>query len=207
MDLPTKTSDADLLKQMLAGDEEAFACLYTRHQSKVYKFALQMSGSVTLAEDVTQEVFLMLMREGESYDPARGAVSAYLYGVARNFVLRKLNKESRFVAIDEEAGESDNGASENSLSLRDPLDDLTRKEMLESLRQAILALPPHYREVVVFCDLHEMSYAEVAEVLDCAIGTVRSRLSRARTLLAERLRGSEVAARQKKVISAERMFV
>lgn len=207
MDLPVKTSDGNLLKRMLAGDEEAFVSLYTRHQSKVYKFAFQMSGSVTLAEDVTQEVFLMLMREGANYDPARGAVQAYLYGIARNFVLRKLSKESRFVAIDEEASESEIYTSENVTSLSDPLHDLTRKEMLESLRQAILALPAHYREVVVFCDLHEMSYAEVAEVLDCAIGTVRSRLSRARTLLTEKLRNQEAAAEQKKVISAERMFV
>jgi RNA polymerase sigma-70 factor (ECF subfamily) len=207
MDLPDKTSDGDLLKRMLAGDEEAFVCLYRRHQSKVYKFALQMSGSDSIAEDVTQEVFMMLMREGENYDQARGAVSAYLYGVARNFVLRKLNKESRFVTIDEETNENEIYAQEKFTSLSDPLDDLTRKEMLETLRQAILALPAHYREVVVFCDLHEMSYAEVAEVLDCAIGTVRSRLSRARTLLTEKLRSAEATGKQKKVISAERMFV
>ena len=98
-------------------------------------------------------------------------------------------------------------ANDRSRSMRDPLDDLTRKEMLESLRQAILALPAHYREVVVFCELHEMSYAEVAETLDCAIGTVRSRLNRARTLLAEKLRNGEAAGNQKKVISAERMFI
>jgi RNA polymerase sigma-70 factor, ECF subfamily len=207
MDLSTKTSDAVLLTQMLAGDEGAFVCLYTRYQSKIYRFALQMSGSAALAEDVTQEVFLTLMREGENYDSERGAVSAYLYGVARNFVLRKLSKESRFVAIDEDAGENGICANENAASLNDPLHDLTRKEMLEALRQAILALPAHYREVVVFCDLHEMSYAEVAEVLDCAIGTVRSRLSRARTLLMERVRKSEEPEKQKKVISAERMFV
>ncbi len=207
MNLPKKTGDADLLERMLAGDEAAFVCLYTCYQSKLYKFAFQMSGSPVVAEDVTQEVFLMLMREGENYDAARGTVSAYLYGIARNFVLRKLSKESRFVAIDEEVGESEIYTKENFTSLSDPLHDLTRKEMIETLRQAILALPPHYREVIVFCDLHEMSYAEVAEVLDCAIGTVRSRLSRARALLMEKMRNGEEPAKQKKVISAERMFV
>lgn len=207
MDLPKKTSDADLLKRMLAGDEEAFICLYNRHQAKVYRFAFQMSGSEAIAQDVTQEVFLMLMREGERYDTTRGSVSAYLYGIARNFVLQKLSKESRFVTIDEDANGREMMANDRSRSVRDPLDDLTRKEMLESLRQAILALPAHYREVVVFCELHEMSYAEVAETLDCAIGTVRSRLNRARTLLAEKLRNGEAASNQKKVISAERMFI
>lgn len=206
MDLLKETSDAELLKQMLAGEERAFVSLYTRHQANVYKFAYQMSGSEGIADDVTQEVFMMLMRDGANYDATRGAVSAFLYGIARNFVLRKLAKENRFVAIDEE-DESRFTANGKTHQFTDPLQDLTRKETLEALRQAILALPAHYREVVVLCDLHEMSYAEVADALECAIGTVRSRLSRARTLLADRLRGAEEVNAQKKAISAERIFI
>ena len=70
----------------------------------------------------------------------------------------------------------------------DPLDELTRSELIEGVRQAVLALPQHYRETVVLCDLHELSYQETAAVLGCAVGTVRSRLHRARALLVERLR-------------------
>ncbi|MEW6126380.1 MAG: RNA polymerase sigma factor [Acidobacteriota bacterium] len=206
MDLRKEASDVELLKRMLAGEERAFVSLYARHQAKVYKFAYQMSGSPALADDVTQEVFITLMRDGANYDAKRGAVSAFLYGIARNFVLRKLAKENRFVAIDEDDKSllAINGKPQN---FNDPLQDLTRKETLDALRQAILALPAHYREVVVLCDLHEMSYAEVADALECAIGTVRSRLSRARTLLAQRLRGAEEVNAQKKAISAERIFI
>jgi RNA polymerase sigma-70 factor (ECF subfamily) len=69
----------------------------------------------------------------------------------------------------------------------DPLADLTRDEMVEAVRRAVLALPAHYREVVLLCYLHELSYAEAADVIGCELGTVRSRLHRARALLAERL--------------------
>jgi RNA polymerase sigma-70 factor (ECF subfamily) len=89
MNLKSDLSDSELLRAMLAGDEEALALLYRRRQSGIYRFALQMSGSKTIAEDVTQEVFLFLMREGHVFDPARGSVSAFLFGVARNHVLRR----------------------------------------------------------------------------------------------------------------------
>ena len=83
-------SDNELLRLMLAGDEEALAQLYRRRQGSVYRFALQMSGSKSIAEDVTQEVFLFLMRDGHVFDPERGALNAFLLGVARNHVLRRL---------------------------------------------------------------------------------------------------------------------
>ena len=79
-----------------------------------------------------------------------------------------------------------------------PLDDLSRTETVESVRKAVLSLPERYREVVVLCDLQEMNYVEAAEVLGCAIGTVRSRLHRARAMLIEKLH----PAREEKVTSA-----
>jgi RNA polymerase sigma-70 factor (ECF subfamily) len=80
---------------------------------------------------------------------------------------------------------------ENLVASYDPLGDLTRGEMVEKLRQAVLALPTHYREVLVLCELEEMSYADAAAALECAVGTVRSRLHRARAMLAEKMRGGE----------------
>src|SRR5688500_17377978 len=93
MSLKNELSDNELLRLMQAGDEEALAQLYHRRQGSVYRFALQMSGSKSIAEDVTQEVFLFLMREGHVFDPSRGALSAFLLGVARNYVLRRLRVE------------------------------------------------------------------------------------------------------------------
>jgi RNA polymerase sigma-70 factor, ECF subfamily len=182
-------SDAELLRLMLAGDEEAFAALYRRRQGGVYRFALQMSGSEAVAEDVVQEVFFALMREGHRFDATRGSsLASYLYGIARNHVLRVFEKERPTVAlVEEETGEAP--AHENLIARGDPLGDLTRADEVARLRQAVLALPAHYREVVVLCELHEMSYAEAAEALQCAVGTVRSRLHRARSMLAEKMRG------------------
>ncbi len=190
MTASTPTSDAELLRLMLAGDEEAFTALYRRRQAGVYRFALQMSGSETVAEDVTQEVFMVLMRDGQNYDPTRGSLAAFLYGVARNLVLRSFQRERAFVALHDDSDDGDSLADERLVSHDDPLGDLTRGEMIERVRGAVLALPAHYREVVVLCELHEMSYAEAAGVLGCAVGTIRSRLHRARGMLVEKLRAT-----------------
>jgi RNA polymerase sigma-70 factor (ECF subfamily) len=190
MTVSTTPSDDELLRLSTAGDEEAFVALYRRRQGGVYRFALQMSGSQTIAEDVTQEVFMVLMRESHGYDAMKGSLSAYLYGIARNHVLRCLERNRPFVPMaaddSEEATETSNA---QLVAQDDPLGELTRNETIASVRQAILALPAHYREVVVLCDLHEMSYADAAVVLRCAVGTVRSRLHRGRALLVEKLRG------------------
>jgi RNA polymerase sigma-70 factor, ECF subfamily len=143
-----------------------------------------MCGSPTLAEDVTQEVFLALLRESHSFDPERGSLGPFLFGIARNLVLRRLQRERFYAPIDDDSGVD----NEIEVSNPGPLEEIARNETLESLRKAILSLPERYREVVVLCDLEEMSYVETAEVLGCAIGTVRSRLHRARGLLIEKLR-------------------
>ena len=189
MAVSQQQTDADLLRLMLAGDDEAFTTLYRRRQGGVYRFALQMSGSEAVAEDVVQETFMVLMRDGGNFDAARGSLAAYLYGIARNHVLRAFDRERALVRFDHETEEGRDAPHENLITRPDPLGDMTRAETVEQLRQAVLALPSHYREVVVLCELHEMSYVEAAEALDCAVGTVRSRLHRARAMLAEKMRG------------------
>jgi len=172
---------------MLAGEGEALAALYRRRQGGIYRFALQMCGSQVLAEDVTQEVFMVLIRDGQSFDPGRGSLNAFLVGVARNLLLRRLQRE-RFYAPLFEDSDSDVSSHESILKTDGPLEELSRLETINSVRLAVLALPERYREVVVLCDLQEMSYLEAAEILSCAVGTVRSRLHRARALLIEKLR-------------------
>jgi RNA polymerase sigma-70 factor (ECF subfamily) len=183
-------SDEELLRLIVAGDADAFTTLYRRRQASIFRFALQMCGSEGIAEDVTQEVFMTLVRrESQIFDASRGTLAAYLYGIARNQVLRRLEKERHFVALVEDMAEDGGAATEQTASAaHDPLAELTRHELIESVQQAVLSLPAHYREVVVLCELHEMSYAEAATALGCAVGTVRSRLHRARALLCERLR-------------------
>ena len=182
---PQMLDDEELLRLTRAGDEHAFTLLYRRHQGPVYRFALQMSGSQSVADDITQEVFLALMRESFRFDSSRGSLAPYLYGVARNQVRRHLERGKFQVPLDED---SDEASFEPITAPGDPLGDLTLREGLSALRQAILTLPLHYREVVALCDLEEMSYEDAARTVGCAVGTIRSRLHRAHGLLVQKLR-------------------
>ena len=203
---PTTLSDVELLQLIAAGSEDAFVTLYRRHENRVYRFALQMSGSASIAEDVTQEVFMVLMREASRYDAARATLSTYLYGVARNHVLRYLGRDRCRVPIGDDAEDDDaaSGADQRLIARDDPLNELARREMIEHVRAAVLALPARYREVVVLCELHEMSYSEAAAVLDCAVGTIRSRLHRARSLLVEKLRAAQEAGQTSPKVGSAR---
>jgi RNA polymerase sigma-70 factor, ECF subfamily len=174
--------DDELLLRIRGGDEQAFTELYRKRQGMIYRFALHMSGSGALAEDVTQEVFLALIRGSCGYDPERGGLSNYLFGIARKLVLRHMERGRVDVAL-----ESQDGLPAQAPELAVQPVDLTRQETIEVLRRAVLSLPSRYREVVVLCDLEEMDYADAALVIGCAIGTVRSRLHRARALLLEKL--------------------
>jgi RNA polymerase sigma-70 factor (ECF subfamily) len=183
-------SDEELLRLMLAGDGDAFEALYDRRQGGVYRFALRMSGSAELAEDVTHDVFIALMRDGNQFDPARGSVAAYLLGIARHCALKRLRRERSFVSISDGAEEGEDAPislDKRLVSDADPFADLTRNETIDMVRQAILALPEHYREVVALCSLGEMSYEQAASVIGCPVGTVRSRLNRAREILVRKL--------------------
>jgi RNA polymerase sigma-70 factor, ECF subfamily len=203
--MPTQRTDSELVRTMIGGDKEAFAELYGRRQRDVYRFALHMTGAPDLAEDVTQEVFMVLIRDGNSYDEARGSVNAFLLGIARNYVLRRLKQERSFVLT----GESDNeggSQSDEVASASCQLEALTRNEEIRSLQRAVLTLPSHYREVLVLCELQDMSYAEAAGVLGCAVGTVRSRLHRARTMLIEKLRPAPDEAATADELESARCF-
>jgi RNA polymerase sigma-70 factor (ECF subfamily) len=182
---PVRTApDDDLLARIQGGDEQAFLAFYRLRQAAIYRYALHMCGSAAAAEDITQEVFLALIREECGFDPTRGTLSGYLFGIARKLVLRFVEKGRNDVVLDESSEE--NGTAEFS-AYYDPLADLTRREDISALRRAVNALPRRYREVVLLCDIEEVDYADAAEILSCPIGTVRSRLHRARALLLEKL--------------------
>jgi RNA polymerase sigma-70 factor (ECF subfamily) len=188
MDMALEDAAAgELFKQALAGEESAFASLYRRWQGNIYRFSLRISGSASIAEDVTQEVFLSLMDSTSRFNPALGSFSSYVYGIARNHILRRMSRERIFAPIVEDSEEGNQGPHEELSRPSDPLGELTQQEMKESLYRAIAILPLRYREVVVLCELEELKYAEAARVIGCPEGTVRSRLHRARTLLLHKL--------------------
>ncbi|MDE3196673.1 MAG: RNA polymerase sigma factor [Acidobacteriota bacterium] len=167
----------DLLKRFREGDREAFTAVYRAHRAPVFRFALHMSGDPDRAAEITQEVFVWLIHHPGDYDPERGELGAFLLGVTRKFVLRGREKEKRFVAFDDGF---DHAAPE-----RAPETDTGE------LRRAIAALPVRYREAVVLCDLGEKSYEEASALLGCPLGTVRSRLHRARELLGKKLKARQ----------------
>lgn len=181
--------DELLLQRVAVGDEEAFRILYRRHQGSLYRYALHMTGRPEAAEEVVQEVFMVLIRETEKYDASRGPLAAYLFGIARNRVYRLLETDRRYVEMPEDWTD-DVPARGCAAFVRDPVDAtdlLARSEMNARVRKAVLSLPERYREVVTLCDLEEMEYEQAAAMLNCPVGTVRSRLNRARTMLAEKL--------------------
>ena len=165
--------DAELLKRFRAGDREAFTALYRTHQASVFRFALAMTADETRAGEVTQDVFIWLIHHAGAFDPSRGTLGAFLSGVARKFLRRRRAEEMRWAPLD-------------GLSLVEPRTYSSDSDA-ETLRRAIVALPEKYREVVVRCDLEEKSYEEAAGTMGIAVGTVRSRLHRARALLARKL--------------------
>ena len=200
MNSSSHLSDEALVNLMREGHEEAFVSLYRRRQPDIHKFVFGMSNSRIVAEDVTQEVFIVLIRQADRFDQARGSVRSFLFGIARNCLLQHLERERPYVSYDAEISE-DGSADFRSASLPDmnnQLEELTNAEALDDLRQAVLTLPLKYREAVVLCDLQEMDYADAAAIMQCPVGTVRSRLHRARELLLQKLKPS-VAANDKAI--------
>jgi len=178
--------DDMLLRRSAKGDEEAFTVLYRRHQAPLYRFALRMSGHPWAAEEIVQDVFMTLIREPKKFDPRRGTLGAFLYGVARNRVLKHLERTPRDLSLDEKC-EQGNGIHARVVDRFTPADYAENRERSEQVRAAVLELPIEFRETVALCELEEMSYEEAANLLDCPVGTIRSRLHRGRALLLAKL--------------------
>ncbi|HKS71611.1 MAG TPA: RNA polymerase sigma factor [Terriglobales bacterium] len=186
-DQHARQSDPDLLRLALEGNEVAFLALYDRLKTGIFRYAFYMTNSKTAAEDVTQEVFISLLKEGRHYRPALGDVGAFTFGIARNLVRRVERRERPYQPL------PDNHAIENlSRALMSEAEALPRRMMRDQLiaqvQAAIASLPDHYRQPVVLCDLCELTYADAASRLHCAVGTIRSRLNRAHALLAQKLK-------------------
>jgi RNA polymerase sigma-70 factor (ECF subfamily) len=194
--------EAGLLRLALAGDENAFRSLYDRLKTGIFRYAYFMTSSSTTAEEVTQEVFIALLNHGKRYKASEGDLGAFTFGIARNIVRRIARRERPYRAL-----LSDHTLDGSAADLALPAaavnitGSLIRDELVASVRVAIASLPEHYRQAVVLCDLCELSYAEAATRLECAVGTVRSRLSRGHALLAQKLKllGSPEIGVQKEV--------
>ncbi|HEV7513434.1 MAG TPA: sigma-70 family RNA polymerase sigma factor [Candidatus Acidoferrum sp.] len=186
MKIRQNDQDEELLKRSSRGDEEAFTNLYRRHADVLYRFAFRMTGSSWGAEEIVQDVFMTLVREPGKYDAERGTLPAFLFGIARNKIMKHNERLPREISLVERQEDGSGGG----LVLRDsftPAMWAEQRERLEKVRTAVMDLPVEFRETVVLCELEEMSYEQAARLLDCPIGTIRSRLHRGRALLLAKL--------------------
>ena len=178
-------SEAELLQLSITGNESAFLVLYERLKAPIFRYAFYMTNSQSAAEEILQEVLILLLKSGHRYKSEQGDLSGFAFGITRNFV-RRWKKRQR--QTEELPGDD---ALERLSGVRSGPEELPaqviRGEQVERIRIAIASLPERYRQVVVLCDLCEFTYAEAASRLDCPVGTVRSRLNRAHVLLAQKL--------------------
>jgi RNA polymerase sigma-70 factor, ECF subfamily len=190
-------SDQALVDQLLQGRAAAFnaaaTALYRRHSAAVYRFASMMAPSKEIASDATQETFVWLATMGERggaqrFDASRGSLAALLCGVARNHVLRLQSSDARFVLSEDDAEfnaivESHHANDAQGNDTPDALDAVDAADRQRALMSAVTALPFEFREVIILIEFEEFSYEEAAATIGCPIGTVRSRLNRAKARL------------------------
>jgi RNA polymerase sigma-70 factor (ECF subfamily) len=182
------SDDAEHMARIAAGDPGALRKLYERHGRALLRFSSAMCRSRQAAEDLVHDTFVALLREPGQFDPAQGSVFAYLCGVLRHLVGRYYRHQKRWVALD--AG--DETPLTHDRQDPGPADEIARSQVTAAFRRALLELPLQHREVIALCDLEELPYQTVAAILDCPVGTVRSRLHRARALLTLRLASLEL---------------
>ncbi|MBO0858324.1 MAG: RNA polymerase sigma factor [Chloracidobacterium sp.] len=173
-------TDEKLLEDAAAGDETAFVSLYERHRDLVFRFTYRLLQSQETAEEITHDCFLSLIKDPRRFKADRGKASlrTYLCAAARNLAFKRLRRTCAETAFD--------GFSEHLVSAASqaPLRLLLDAEVSETVRKAVGELPPLQREALILFEYEEMSLAEIAEVAGADVGTVKSRLHRAR----ERLR-------------------
>jgi RNA polymerase sigma factor (sigma-70 family) len=192
--------DTECMARLANGDTCALRELYQLHGRALLRFSAAMCRSKQAAEDMVHDTFLALLREPTAFDPKLGTVFGYLCGVLRHRVSRYFRQERRWVALD-----TDNDTSPAHVSdVQTPADEIARSEITAAFRRAMLELPLQHREVIALCDLEELPYTAVADILSCPVGTVRSRLHRARALLTLRLASLEMIDLQNEPSTAHR---
>jgi len=190
-------SDAELVRRTLGGDDEAYRALVSAYQNKVYGIAYGVIHNREDALDIAQEAFIKAFNKLRSF---RGSSSFYtwLYRITVNLAIDYARKKRHMVSVDygdrlleETRHEGTARAARNS----NPLETLKREELNETIMRAIMELPEEQRATVVLRELEDLSYAEIASVLGCSIGTVMSRLHYGRKKLRDKLSGYLAAGR------------
>ena len=181
------SDDKKLIEKAAGGDVEAFEKIIEEYQNIVYSIALRMAGNETDAFDMAQEVFIKLYRNLSKFD-GRSKLSTWIYRVASNTCLDELKKRKRIrdntKSLNEEFETADDSVV---LEIKDtkplPEEEIENSEIKETLNSAILKLSDQHKEVIILRDIEGFSYEEIADITKNSVGTVKSRLSRARSAL------------------------
>ena len=180
--MPERTTDEVLLNKAGAGDQAAFLELYERYREPIFRFAYRLLGSVEIAEDVTHDCFLGLIRKPENYRPERASLKTYLYAAARNLALKHFRSQGRETGLDEVIEEPKDSPR------RGPLRRLLDEELATLVREAVFSLPPLQREALILFEYEGLSLNEVAEIAGTDAGAIKARLYRAREGMRRMLR-------------------
>ncbi len=180
--MPERTTDELLLQKAVEGEQAAFLELYDRYRQPIFRFAYRLLGSVEVAEDVTHDCFLSLIRKPENFRPERASLKTYLYAAARNLALKHFRNQGRETGLDEVTDEPKDSPR------RGPLRRLLDEELAAQVREAVFSLPPLQREALILFEYEGLSLREVAEIAGADVGAIKARLYRAREGLRSSLR-------------------
>jgi RNA polymerase sigma-70 factor (ECF subfamily) len=180
--LPERITDELLLQKAGKGDQAAFLELYNRYRDPIFRFAYRLLGSVEIAEDVTHDCFLSLIRKPENFRPERASLKTYLYAAARNLALKHFRDQGRETGLDEVKEEPKESPR------RGPLRRLLDEELAAHVKEAVFSLPALQREALILFEYEGLSLNQVAEIAGTDSGAIKARLYRAREGLRRILR-------------------
>jgi RNA polymerase sigma-70 factor (ECF subfamily) len=177
----SKVTDKELMELIQSGDEKAFTELVARYQDRLLNFVGRIVIDQETAEELIQETFLRIYNQKQSYTPEY-AVSTWIYTIALNLARSELRKRKlrRFLSLDFLKEESDVEVAGRSTGIGEGLGPI--------LAKAIESLPEDYKTAFVLCDIQRLPYQQIAEILRVPVGTVKSRINRARAMLRDKLK-------------------
>ena len=173
-------TEEKLLKQASRGDETAFLLLYERHRDGICRFVYRFLGSAELAQEITHDCFLSLVRKPTRFDPKRASLRTYLFAAARNLAFKHLRQAGNKLLVyelPEDVSQTDR------IGRYEPLRNLLDRELSDKVKEAVAELAPLQREALILFECEELTLGEIAAITGADIGTIKGRLHRARVQL------------------------
>lgn len=180
-------SDEELMREFQHGDDAAFAVLYNRYRLPIYRFLARKMGNINRAEDITQEVFIAVVQHAQEWRE-EASVKTYLYRIAFNRAISEFRRSEHKVMVAEKNHDPEDGPPpKEAVSSDSPAENYERGERARLVREALQEIEPEYRDAILLKEYENLKYEEIAEILNVAVGTVKSRIFRGKMELKKRL--------------------